>query len=230
MKDYFELLDDITKSNVCCKIVQSFYNHHHTFECLSKFYFSTKKLAIKLDVMVRDIKEYLLERKSKILSHHSNQYLSNSISYMKACKKHKSNSMMRYTNNILIKNNMRILHYKATTEEENSNNSIKFMNTKYKKNDIIQNIEKLDSKQSTQLRKVNDYYKKENKLVSEYINKISSIHIQTESKRTHRDLDIHVLDRSDNFPSPNTEKTKVQVDEHLIDKYHTVYKSSHDEI
>ena len=102
--DLFNQLMDITRSNPCCKFVDQVFLETQSFDGLSVGYFSTKKLAIDLSVMVYDINEYLLMKKSDLFYNYSNQYLSNSISYMKACKKHKSNELKKHLQSILNHN------------------------------------------------------------------------------------------------------------------------------
>lgn len=173
----FDKLQQVTKNNVCCKILKSYYEQKGSFRGLSKVYFSTKRLAVKLEAMVHDLKDYLIHKKTDLIYHSSNQYLSNSISFMKACKQHKSNVFNHDTMSIVKNRNTQLAYLPHLDKSDQQ--AVRYINQRCKQ-PVIEQLERVQENQTLRLTRINEYFVEENRLMTEAVSILSQLNSKTD--------------------------------------------------
>ena len=159
----------MTRSNPCCEVLTDLLKSKRDLGSLPFELFLDRKLILNLPLMIVDLKEYLLERRITRLEYGSKEYLSNSIDYMRACKNYQS----RY-----LQNNLQDVLNDKTKDSHLP--LLKLAKTDVSKYVVPKNKESLptlvqesDSSPDLRLDKVNDYWKKSNGLVSQFVDQLT---------------------------------------------------------
>ena len=140
--------------------------------------FQDPKLMQNLSLMIVDLKEYLLQKRMVKLEFVSKEYLSNSIDYMRACKNYQSRYLQNNLQDVLqgkTKESHLPLLKLAKTDVS------KYVSPKNKES-LPGMIQDSDSYPELRLGKVNDYWKKSNGLVSQFVSQLAH---PTSHPRTH---------------------------------------------
>ena len=168
-KEIISVLLMITKHNPCCRVVENVYKATGNLHDIAVENFQDPKLMQNLSLMIIDLKEYLLLKRMVKLEFVSKEYLSNSIDYMRACKNYQS----RY-----LQNNLQDVLNDKTKDSHLP--LLKLAKTDVSKYVVPKNKESLptlvqesDSSPDLRLDKVNDYWKKSNGLVSQFVDQLT---------------------------------------------------------
>jgi hypothetical protein len=168
-KEIIGVLLTITKHNPCCKVIESVYKSTGSIHNITVEDFQDPKLMQNLSLMITDLKEYLLQKRMFKLEFVSKEYLSNSIDYMKACKNYQSRYLQNNLQDVLLdktkESHLPLLKLAKTDVS-------KYVTPKNKES-LPNLVHDSDSSPDLRLDKVNDYWKKSNGLVSQFVNQLT---------------------------------------------------------